>query len=147
MSPMPGKVQIAFDCHDPDALARFYAGALHYKLQDPPPGFSSWDSFLQAQGVPVEERELTSAIVDPGGTGPRIFFQKMDTPKPGKNRLHLDVNASSGGKASLEQRKREVLSEAERISALGARKQQEFEEDGEYWIVMLDPEGNEFCIQ
>lgn len=144
---MAGKVQIAFDSHDPDALAHFYAGALRYQLQAPPPGFASWRDFLKEQGVPEADWALTSAIVDPSGSGPRVFFQKMETPKVGKNRLHLDINASSGSKVSLEERKRELHAEVQRLVALGARRQQEFEEDGEYWVVMLDPEDNEFCVQ
>lgn len=38
---MARTVQIVFDCHDPAGLSKFYAGALHYKLQDPPEGHSS----------------------------------------------------------------------------------------------------------
>ncbi len=142
---MRGKVQIVFDCRDPDALAAFYAVALHYQLQDPPAGFETWQAFLKAQGDPSPE--WTSAIVDPDGTGPRLFFQHMDTPKPPKNRLHLDINSTRGHEVSLEQRKNEVNAEVLRIAALGATKQKEFEENGEYWVVMLDPEGNEFCVQ
>lgn len=71
----------------------------------------------------------------------------MDTAKPHKNRLHLDINSSLGPGAPLERRKNEVNAEVQRIAALGATKQKVFEENGEYWVVMLDPEGNEFCVQ
>jgi hypothetical protein len=144
---MRGKLQVVFDTRDTDALAKFYAGALHYKLQDPPSGYASWEAFLKTRGIPESEWNSASAIVDPYGRGPRIYFQQMDTPKPGKNRLHIDINASSGMQAPLEQRKREVGAEVERIKALGATKQRELEEEGEYCVVMLDPEGNEFCVQ
>ena len=70
----------------------------------------------------------------------------MDTPKPGKNRLHIDINASDGSQVPLEQRKREVNAEVERIISLGATKHHELEEEG-YCVIMLDPEGNEFCVQ
>jgi Glyoxalase-like domain len=47
-------VQITFDCADPDRVARFWASALGYRLQDPPAGFASWPDFLAAQCVPEE---------------------------------------------------------------------------------------------
>jgi hypothetical protein len=140
-------VQIVFDCRDPAALADFYARVLHYKLQDPPQGFKTWVDWLKARGIPEEEWNSANAIVDPTGTGPRIYFQQMDTPKLGKNRLHIDVNASSGSRVSLRVRKEQVNAEVERLIGLGATKQREVDETGEYCVVMLDPEGNEFCVQ
>ena len=140
-------LQIVLDTNDPSSLSRFYAEALHYKLQDPPSGFESWDAFLRAQGIPDEELDGASAIVDPEGIGPRIYFQQMDTPKLGKNRLHIDINASDGQSVPLAKRKEQVNSEVERILLLGATKQRELSEMGAYCVVMLDPEGNEFCIQ
>jgi len=144
---MSQKVQIVFDCHDPAGLSKFYAEALHYKLQGPPEGYKSWEEALKASGVPEEEWNSASAIVDPEGKGPRIYFQQMDTPKLGKNRIHLDLNASSGLKVPIQQRKEQIRIEVERLLKLGATKQREWEEQGEYWVVMLDPEGNEFCVQ
>jgi len=142
-----GKVQIVFDCKDPAGLSRFYASALNYKLQDPPEGFATWEDALRAWNVPGEDWNSKSVIVDPDQAGPRIFFQQMDTPKPAKNRLHIDINASTSSNVSLEERKEQVRKAVERITKLGAREPQEWEEDGEYWVVMLDPEGNEFCVQ
>jgi Glyoxalase-like domain len=49
---MATRVQVAFDCTDPDRVARFGAAALDYKLQDPFTGYASWEAFLAAQGVP-----------------------------------------------------------------------------------------------
>lgn len=140
-------LQIVFDSRDPLGLSKFYAEALHYRLQDPPSGFESWEAFLKAQGIPEEEWDNASAIVDPEGKGPRIYFQEMDTPKLGKNRLHIDINASDGLGVPLVKRKVQVDSEVERLLRLGARKQRELAEMGEYCVVMLDPEGNEFCVQ
>src|SRR3989442_14721786 len=93
---MATKTQVVFDSADPDRLAKFWAEALHYKLQDPPAGFPSWQAALKAWGGPAEEWDSASAIVDPEGRGPRIYFQQMDTPKPGKKRIHLDLNPSGG---------------------------------------------------
>ena len=144
---MRSKVQVVFDCKDPELLAKFYAHALGYKLQDPPEGFKSWEDALRSWGVPEEDWHGFSAIIDPDGKGPRIYFQMMETPKPGKNRLHLDINASDGPSAPLENRKEQVIARVERLEGIGATFQREWEENGEYWVVMLDPEGNEFCVQ
>ncbi len=74
----------------------------------------------------------------------------MDTPKPGKNRLHLDLNASGGRKAPLEERRRRVDAEVERILALGlgATRLRAIEDEGGDWygVAMLDPEWNEFDV-
>jgi hypothetical protein len=144
---MARTVQIVFDCRDPGALSEFYAAALHYKLQDPPEGFASWDDALKSWGVPEKEWNSASAIVDPEGRGPRIYFQQMDTPKPGKNRVHLDMNVSGGSRIPIEERERQIHAEVERLLRLGATKQRVWEEPGEFWVVMQDPEGNEFCLQ
>jgi len=61
--------------------------------------------------------------------------------------VHLDVNASSGSRATIQERKAEVRAKVERLLKLGATEQPEWDELGEYWVVMLDPEGNEFCVQ
>jgi Glyoxalase-like domain len=144
---MATKLQIVFDTQDPDRLAKFYAEALHYKLQDPPEGFSTWLEALKAWNVPEEEWNSASAIVDPEGKGPRIYFQQMDTPKPEKNRLHIDLNASKGSTVSLEERKMDVRHEVDRLLKLGAKEQRELEDGREYCVVMLDIDGNEFCVQ
>lgn len=153
---MATPIQIVFDAADPDRLARFWADALHYILQPPPAGYASWDAFLEAMHVPREDWNAASAIVDPEGKGPRVYFQQMDTPKPSKNRLHLDVNVGGGGKAPLEERKARVDAEVLRLLSLGATRLQPWEArddlepweaSNEYWVVMADPEGNEFCVQ
>jgi len=141
------KLQVVFDSKDPDSLAKFYAEALHYKMQDPPSGYPSWEAFLKAQGIPESEWNSGSAIVDPEGKGPRIYIQRMDTPKTGKNRVHIDINATSSSRTPKSERKKIVQAEVSRILSLGAKVQREWEEGDDYWFVMLDPEGNEFCIQ
>ena len=139
--------QVTFDCADPDRLATFWATALGYKLQDPPPGFASWPAFLTAQGIPEDQWNTVSAIIDPEGRGSRIFFQKVPEPKTVKNRVHLDINMSSGPATPLDQRRVEVDAAVERLVAAGASTIRSVEQHGEYWVVMADPEGNEFCVQ
>ncbi|MEK8105870.1 VOC family protein [Micromonospora sp. M12] len=58
-------VQITFDCADPAALAAFWAEALGYQVQAPPGDFESWEQALEAMGVPPENRNDASAVVDP----------------------------------------------------------------------------------
>ena len=139
--------QVTIDCADPDRLARFWAAVLGYKIQDPPPGYDSWQAFLRAQGVPESEWNSASAIVDPEGKGTRIFFQRVPEPKTSKNRVHLDVNVGGGRGAPEAERLARVRAEADRLEALGATRVRETEKLGEFWIVMLDPEGNELCLQ
>jgi Glyoxalase-like domain len=139
--------QVTMDCADPAALSAFWAEVLEYKLQDPPAGFDSWPAFLESQNVPREMWNSASAIVDPAGKGARIFFQQVPEGKAVKNRQHLDVSVSGGPTSPLEERRKQVKAASERIVKLGATLVEARDERGEHWIVMRDPEGNEFCIQ
>lgn len=140
-------IQVVIDCADPAKLADFWANALGYKIQDPPKGFDSWPAFLTSIGVPESEWNSASAVIDPDGKGPRIFFQRVPEPKTVKNRLHLDLNAGGGRDVPEEESRARVGAAVERLQSLGATKLREMEQRGEYWIVMTDPEGNEFCVQ
>ena len=142
------EIQVTFDAHDPGALAAFWAEAIGYPLQEPPPPFASWDQALEAWGVPEEHRNDASALVDPEGTGPRIFFQRVPEGKTAKNRLHLDVRAAPGID-DLDERMAALEAECERLVALGATRARRSEPAppmSSGFIVMLDPEGNEFCL-
>jgi catechol 2,3-dioxygenase-like lactoylglutathione lyase family enzyme len=141
------KVQVVIDCADPDRLAEFWAEALGYTLQDPPSGFDSWPEFLTSVGVPESEWNSASAVVDPDGAGPRIYLQQVPEPKAGKNRLHLDLNVGGGHDVPIESRNAKLAETVERLSTLGASLVEKREQHGESWIVMQDPEGNEFCLQ
>jgi len=144
---MATSFQVTFDCADPNRLATFWAAALGYKQQDPPPGFTSWPAFLADQGIPEEQWNSASRVVDPDGKAPRIFFQQVSEPKSVKNRVHLDVNVGGGHGTSIEERRRRVHAEVERLVGLGATRRYPVEQRGEYWVVMHDPESNEFCLQ
>jgi catechol 2,3-dioxygenase-like lactoylglutathione lyase family enzyme len=144
---MARDVQITFDCADPAALAEFWAEVLGYRLQDPPPGFESWDQALEALGVPPERRNDASAVVDPKGSGPRLFFQRVPEGKQAKNRVHLDVRAAPGLEG--EARMAALEAAAERLVSHGATRLERHEPApplGTGHIVMADPEGNEFCL-
>jgi hypothetical protein len=144
---MAPALQVTFDCVDPDRLATFWAAVLGYEKQAPPAGYASWPEFLAAQGVPEDQWTSKSAIADPAGAGPRIFFQRVPEAKAVKNRLHLDVNVGGGLATPVPERQQRVQGEVERLAQLGATRGREFNEVGDYWIVMQDPEGNEFCLQ
>jgi hypothetical protein len=144
---MATSVQVTFDCVDPDRLATFWAEALGYRKQDPPPGFATWPEFLAANGVPEDLWDSASAVIDPDGVGPRFFFQKVPEPKRVKNRMHLDVNVGGGLATPVAERKVRVDATAQRLLDLGATRLGAHEQHGEYWLVMADPEGNEFCLQ
>ncbi|WP_433424258.1 VOC family protein [Microtetraspora malaysiensis] len=144
---MARDVQITFDCADPAGLAAFWAEALGYRLQDPPEGFESWEQAMDAMGLPPERRNDASAVVDPEGSGPRLFFQRVPEGKQAKNRVHLDVRAAPGlvGDARMAA----LEAEAERLVSHGATRLQRHEPApplGAGYIVMADPEGNEFCL-
>jgi Glyoxalase-like domain len=141
------RVQIVFDCADPQKLASFWAAALHYRQQDPPAGFESWPAWLKSQGIPQSEWNSANAIIDPDGGGPRIFFQRVPEGKVVKNRVHLDLNVSGPRTDPDPERRRRIDDEVQRLVGLGARMSRAVEERGEYFVNMFDPEGNEFDVQ
>lgn len=139
--------QITFDCADPAALAMFWAEALDYRLQDPPGDFESWEQALEAMGVPLDRRNDASALVDPDGSRPRLFFQRVPEGKQAKNRVHLDVRAAPGLEGDA--RMAALEAEAERLAAHGATRLRRYDPApplGAGHLVMADPEGNEFCV-
>lgn len=74
---MATQFQVSFDAADPAKLADFWAEALGYVVQPPPPGFDTWEAFAEANNIPAERWNDYSAIVDPDGTRPRFFFQRV----------------------------------------------------------------------
>ncbi len=113
---------ITVDAHDPLALAQFWSEALGWKIGEDVNDAEVWI-----------ERELG----DPKNTGfPDILFLKNSAIKSGKNRLHLDLRPD------------DQAAEVARLEKLGA-KQIDIGQSAEptcTWIVMADPEGNEFCV-
>ena len=140
-------VQITFDCADPAGLSAFWATALGYQLEPPPPSFGSWDEALEAWGVPPEQRNSRSALVDPAGAGPRLFFQQVPEGKTAKNRVHLDVRAAPGLEGAARMAALERV--ADELVALGARRRRRVDPGQELsagFLFLVDPEGNEFCL-
>lgn len=83
----------------------------------------------------VETDEESAEIRDPSGAGWALDFIVVPEGKSVKNRLHLDIRASGS-----------MADEVERLKDIGAARQRLVEEGGSFWTVMLDPEGNEFCV-
>jgi hypothetical protein len=137
--------QVTFDAADPDKLAGFWIQALGYVREPPPDGHASWKAFLASAGVPEDQWDAASAAIDPAGIMPRLYFQRVPEPKAGKNRVHLDINCSRN--LSSDNQRELVTVEVARLVSLGATEVAPLEQGGEYWVVMQDPEGNEFCVQ
>ncbi|MFJ9741082.1 VOC family protein [Streptomyces sp. NPDC101166] len=151
-APAPLHFKLVIDCADPQAQADFWAAALHYTAED---NGAFIERLLEAGALPGEAtveyhgrlafRDLVAVRhpqdpfdADSGtGLGRRLLFQRVPEAKSAKNRLHLDVHAGP------ERRDAEV----ERLTALGASVLREVKEPSGQWVVMADPEGNEFCVQ
>jgi len=147
--------QVTFDARDPLALSQFWSAVLGY-VHPPPPGvtlapdadpIAAWHEFLERSGVPEDQRNSSSALVDPTGKRPRIFFQQVPEGKTAKNRVHLDVRAAPHLRG--DERMEMLEAECGRLECLGAKRVRRVEPEPPQslgFIVMEDPEGNEFCL-
>ena len=152
---MSRDVQITIDAADPRALSTFWRDVLGY-VHPGPPGvelpegadpLAAWDDVLARIGVPEADRNSRSAVEDPDGRGPRLFFQRVPEGKNAKNRVHLDVRAAPDLQG--QERMAALEAECDRLVALGATRLERHEPEppmGAGHIVMTDPEGNEFCL-
>ena len=143
---MAVRLQVVFDAADPPKLAAFWGEAIGYVEEDPPDGFDSWEAWAVANDLPREDWDNYASRVDPDGVGPRLYFQRVPEPKTAKNRVHLDLSVSGGRGTPMEEIRRNVAAAVERAVAGGATKVREIDEAGEHWVVLQDPEGNEFCM-
>ncbi|MCX5342377.1 VOC family protein [Streptomyces atratus] len=138
------KIQVTFDCADPERVARFWCEVLGYVAPPPPEGFDTWDDYNSS--LPAEERGAWFACSDPTGEGPRMYFQRVPEGKVAKNRVHVDVRAGTGLVGA--ERLAVLEAERDRLVALGAVcvKVLYADENNESCINMQDVEGNEFCL-
>jgi predicted enzyme related to lactoylglutathione lyase len=109
-------------------------GAIVFEPADPIVG-QFWS---EATGWPiVYDQDGDTAIRAPDGRGPFVTFgPPTGAAKTGKNRLHLDIAPPADGDQDAE---------VERLTALGARRIDIGQGDVS-WVVLADPEGNEFCV-
>jgi len=91
-----------------------------------------WCIALGYEALDVDDDE---AFIGPGGGANGLYFQRVPEGKVVKNRVHLDLRPS-----------RSMAAEVERLRNAGATDQRFVEEEGSFWTIMLDPEGNEFCV-
>lgn len=112
------QIAIVIDAADPEALRDFWVAALNYE----PHGSAG---------------PYRSATPPPGEVGPKLVFQHVPEPRATtKNRLHIDIIVGD-----------EVDAEVARLTELGARASTDrIDEVGTSWVVLADPEGNEFCV-
>ena len=117
------------DAADPGAIATFWANALGYIAE---PGYDDPDG---------------ASIIDPNGVGPAIGFLRVPEAKSAKNRMHIDIRVAGEPPWDMAERERLIRAKAAELVDAGARTVRE-ESYGEHLghIVMLDPEGNEFCV-
>ncbi len=113
---MAATIGLVLDCTDPTELARFWCEALGYTTA------GSAGNYVM--------------LVDTDGVQPKLLLQAVPEAKPGKNRMHFDIET------------RDVVGEASRLETLGARRLEAAirNEHGSNWVIMADPEGNEFCV-
>jgi len=116
--------ELVIDCADPRSLARFWCAVLDYEVQE------ENDEFV-AIGSPM----LPDGENRPGPVPPVLVLASVPEGKTLKNRLHIDVNPTD----------REQDEEVRRLLDLGARHADVGQGDVS-WVVLADPEGNEFCV-
>jgi Glyoxalase-like domain len=88
-----------------------------------------------------------ASIIDPAGRGPAIGWLRVAERKVAKNRLHLDLRLAGDGPWDMVERERLIRDRVPELIALGASfVREEHYDDGLGHVVMLDPEGNEFCV-
>ena len=110
--------EIVVDCHDPRRVGEFWSQVLEWPLVEDQRGYC----WLSSTG-------------EPWAPPPLLVFVSVPEPKTVKNRLHIDLNPSG----------RDQQEELERLLSLGAERISVGEGDAP-WVVLADPEGNEFCL-
>jgi hypothetical protein len=141
--------QLTIDANDPAVLARFWAQALGYRPEPPDgPGTTWYEHYRARLGG---ERAFSDRLFDPAGLMPPIWFQEVPETKAGKNRLHLDIYPTGRDNTLPMQRRIEIVeAKVAELIRLGAsverRTRHDKPDDPIYFVVMHDPEGNEFCV-
>ncbi|MEV4116125.1 MULTISPECIES: VOC family protein [unclassified Nonomuraea] len=117
--------ELVVDCHDPERLAAFWCAVLDFKVIDRSEDkveIGSWEPTVEE----VRARQMP----------PTLLFIRVPEGKIVKNRLHLDVSPIDGS----------TDNEVARLLGLGAAKVDMGQGPGRSWVLMADPEGNEFDV-
>jgi predicted enzyme related to lactoylglutathione lyase len=110
---------VLFDCYDPFAVAEFWQTALGWRRTHEEP----------------DEIVLEPPAGSPqDGVAPDLLFLRVPDPTPGKNRVHIDLRPDDRD------------AEVERLISLGAKRTDIGQGPDVTWVVLADPEGNEFCV-
>ncbi|MFB9890201.1 VOC family protein [Planobispora takensis] len=120
---------VVFDCRHPASLARFWAAVLDD--HEVAPYDEAELERLREEGIDDPEDDPAVLLQGRPGVSPRLFFQLVPEGKTVKNRVHLDLLSD------------DLDAEVKRLTGLGARVVETYED----WVVLADPEGNEFCLQ
>ena len=116
--------QVVVDASDPSGLARWWADALGWVF------------------VSVDDDE--PEIRPTADTLPGLLFVSVPEAKTVKNRLHLDIRPTP---VDGQSREATQADEVARLESLGAVRAQVGQDDTDVsWVVLADPEGNEFCV-
>ncbi|HEY4022959.1 MAG TPA: VOC family protein [Pseudonocardiaceae bacterium] len=119
------------DSRDPRKLAEFWCAALGYIVYA-----DNGDGIVEIGPDPeVADRDRLDRLRE-GPDVPAIAFVEVPEPKSGKNRLHFDIAPIDSDQDT----------ELARLIGLGAKKADVGAGTGRSWIVLADPEGNEFCL-
>lgn len=137
---MAHRIDLTFDCRDAARLAEFWKLALGYVDEPPPAPYATREEWLAQFDLPEDDGD-GAWLCDPAGVGPRLSILEVPEPKTAKNRLHLDIRVA--GEGTDDERWARITATADRLTAAGATRLQEF--PGHH-VMMADPEGNEFCV-
>jgi hypothetical protein len=117
------------DATDPQRIAAFWAFALGYVAE---PGYDDPDG---------------ASLIDPDGIGPAISFLRVPEGKTAKNRKHIDIRVAGEPPWDMAEREQLIRAKVAALITGGASTvREEFYGEHLGHVVMLDPEGNEFCV-
>ena len=120
---------VVVDCRDVAALSRWWAAALDWRII-----YEAADEVVVVPPVAMDP----ARYIPPLERGPGLIFVPVPEGKTAKNRLHIDLAPSPDAGQEAEVR---------RLEALGARRVDVGQDPEKVsWVVMADPEGNEFCV-
>ena len=127
-----GELVIVIDCSDLDRSAAFWSGVLGYTSRPPSTGPASAGPASTAPASTAPYRSLQPE----SGAGIDVLLQRVPDVKRQKNRLHLDLRTP------------DLDAEVGRVTGLGATllTSEPVTEDGWFWHILADPDGNEFCV-
>ncbi|MGN0063950.1 MAG: VOC family protein [Nocardioides sp.] len=115
--------ELAVDCDEPERLAAFWCAVLDYVVVDAEDGL-----------VTIGPADEDDGREGPGA--PVLTFAQVPEEKAVKNRVHLDLSPTDGDQDG----------EVRRLIDLGARHTDVGQDPDVSWVVLADPEGNEFCV-